>query len=149
MPTVLPMSCSIGITSTPEALHQMRSNLGQLGTCHPLVVNSPAKASLVLAVWLQVVAGPNGLWVVTSRRFSGIDVAAKQQAACAAEQISVSRVLVAGQGRAGQRRAGQGRAGQGRAGQSKAGLQTLYKKKAIQFASMQSMELQMQQPMVC
>lgn len=85
MPTALPMSCGIGIT--PEARHQMRSNLCQLGTCHPLVVNagnSPAEASLVLAVWLQAVAGPSGLWVVTSLHFSDMNVAAKQQAACAA-----------------------------------------------------------------
>ena len=60
---------------------------------------------------------------------SGIKVDAKQQAACAAEQICIELVAWlsraeqgrAGQGRAGQGRAGQGRAGQGRAGQGRAG----------------------------
>ncbi len=57
--------------------------------------------------------------MVTSLCISGIRFAAKQQNACAAEQIS--KELGAGQGRAGQGRAGQGRAGQGRAGQGRAG----------------------------
>ena len=77
----------------------MRGNLRQLATCHPLVVNSPAKARYGYLVYRY-----------TLLHISGIGIAAKQQIACAAEQTTIEPV--SGQGRAGQGRAGQGRAGQ-------------------------------------
>jgi len=89
---------------------------------------------------------------VTRLCISGIKVDAKQQAACAAEQICIELVAWlsrAEQGRAGQGRAGQGRAGQGRAGQGRAGLPMLYMEKGIQFANLQHIDLQLQQGTLC